>query len=212
MSELDFIYKRHSIRRFTDEDVSNDDIKKIIEAATYAPSGKNLQRWHFIIIKDKDKINDISNIIENKNKELSSYLKNEDDDKSLTRFLKYHTVFKNAPVLILIFGGSYIPAGYKALKAKGASENEINELLKPSVASQNIASAMENLQLAAANLGYGGCWMTGPLYAKKEITEYIGFNKKDYSLMAMTPLGVPIKKELKSPSRKPLSDVMTIIE
>ena len=43
MEALDFIYKRHSVRKFKEGDVPNEDIRKIINAATYAPSGKNRQ-------------------------------------------------------------------------------------------------------------------------------------------------------------------------
>jgi len=71
---------------------------------------------------------------------------------------------------------------------------------------------MENLQLASAQMGYGTCWMTGPLYAKEEITEYIGFQKDGYFLAAMTPIGVPVDGDIKSPPRKPVGDVLTIIE
>lgn len=212
MTNLDFIYKRKSVRKFTDETVSNEDIKILIQTATQAPSGKNLQNWHFIVIKDKEKIEEIAKIVEKKNSELATYLHNEEDKKNLTKFLKYHTIFRNAPTLVLVYAGSYIPAGYKALKAKGASSEEIHNLLKPSPGVQNIAAAMENLQLAAANMGYGTCWMTGPLYAKEDITEYIGFEKEDYFLAAMTPLGIPADIEIKSPPRKPVEEVLTIIE
>lgn len=212
MENLNFIYKRKSIRKFTDEEVSNEDIKTLIKAATQAPSGKNIQNWHFVVIKDKEKINNIAQIVENKNNELSSYLDDGNDKKNLTKFLKYHTIFKNAPILILAYAGPYISAGFKALEAKGASKKEIDNFLKPSPGVQNIAAAMENLHLSASAMGYGSCWITGPLYAKEEITKFIGFNKEDYFLTAMTPLGVPADIEVKSPPRKPIEEVLTIIE
>ncbi len=57
--------------------------------------------------------------------------------------------------------------------------DEIHTLLKPSPGVQNVAAAMENLLLAAANMGYGGCWMTGPNYASEEICEVLDLKKKD---------------------------------
>lgn len=212
MTKLDFIYKRKSIRQFKKENIDNEDIKTIIKAATQAPSGKNEQGWHFIVIKNKEKINQIASIVEKKNGELASYLNDENDKKNLTKFLKYHTIFKNAPIIILAYAKNYIPAGYKALKAKGASQEEIHDLLRPSPGVQGISAAMENLQLAAASMDYGTCWMTGPLYAAKEISEYIGFDKENYFLAAMTPLGVPANENVISPPRKPLEEVLTIIE
>jgi len=212
LSSLDFIYKRHSIRKFKDQDVPMEDIKELLKAATYAPSGKNLQNWHFVIIKNKDKIEEIAKIVERKNAELASYAKDEEAKKTFTKYVKYHTVFRNAPVLILFFAGPYPATGLEFLKAKGASSEEIHNLLRPAPGIQNIAAAMENFLLAAANTGYGGCWMTGPNYASKEIEEYVGFKKEGFYLAALTPLGVPVETELKSPPRKPVDEVMTVIE
>jgi len=42
------------MRRFTDKPVSDEFINNIIEAGTWAPSGKNNQPWKFAIIRDKD--------------------------------------------------------------------------------------------------------------------------------------------------------------
>lgn len=212
MENLDFIYNRHSIRKFKDQDVPMEDIKELIRAATQAPSGKHLQNWHFVVIKSKEKIEGIARIIEKKNEELASYALDEEMKKNFTKYLRYQTIFRNAPVLILVFAGPYPATGLDILKAKGASSKEIHNLLKPSPGIQNIAAAMENLLLAAAATGYGGCWMTSTNYAANEIEEYIGFKKEGYFLAAMTPLGVPEESELKSPRRKAIEEVMTIIE
>ena len=53
-SILDVIKSRHSVRKFTDQPVSDEDLNAILEAARWAPSGTNKQPWHFIIIKNKD--------------------------------------------------------------------------------------------------------------------------------------------------------------
>lgn len=212
MGNLDFIYKRHSVRKFKEDTVPVEDIKEIIKAATYAPSGKNLQNWHFIILKNKSKIEEMAKIVNDKSEKLANSVKNEDKKQSFLKKMKYYTIFKNAPVVILIYAGPYPNTGLNLLKENGASNEEINELLKPCPGIQNIAAAMENLQLAAANMGYGTCWMTSPMFASSEITKYIEFDKKDYFLAAITPLGVPKETELKSPPRKPIEDVMTIIE
>lgn len=54
MNLFDLIKTRRSIRRFTDEPVPDEFINKVIEAGTWAPSGKNNQPWKFAIIKDAD--------------------------------------------------------------------------------------------------------------------------------------------------------------
>lgn len=212
MSNLDFIYKRHSVRKFKDRDVPVEDLKEILKAATYAPSGKNLQNWHFVVIKNKEKINQLAEIVEKKNEELASSTSDEELSKSFRKYVKYHTVFKNAPIVILVYAGPYPITGIDLLKSKGLSNEELEYYSKPSPGIQNIAAAMENLLLAAANMGYGTCWMTGPIYAGKEIENFIGLKKEDYHLASITPLGVPEDSKIISPPRKPLEDVITIID
>lgn len=70
---------------------------------------------------------------------------------------------------------------------------------------------MENLLLAASNMGYGTCWMTGPIFAIDVIENHIDFKKERYELVAMTPLGVPTEEKIIQPSRKSLEEVVTYL-
>jgi len=47
------IKSRRTIRKFTEEDVSDETVRKIIEAGMLAPSAGNMQSWEFIIVRDK---------------------------------------------------------------------------------------------------------------------------------------------------------------
>ncbi len=47
------IKKRRSVRDFKKEDINFDIIKNSVLAAGTAPSGANLQPWHFVVIKNK---------------------------------------------------------------------------------------------------------------------------------------------------------------
>ncbi len=211
MNTLDFIYKRHSVRNFKEAAVPNEDIREIIRAATYAPSGKNQQNWHFIVVKNRSIIEKISAAIEAKGKKMVEGLP-EEKTKDFLKYLPFYSFFTKAPVTVLVFAGPYPTTGEELLRAKNASEEEIAALGKHHPGIQNVAAAVENLLLAAANLGYGTCWMTGPNFAAKEIQEAVGFEREGYYLAAMTPLGVPEEKELTSPKRKPLEEVLEILE
>jgi nitroreductase len=48
------IQDRRSIREWTEEPISDQDLAKILEAGRLAPSGENAQPWRFIIVKDAD--------------------------------------------------------------------------------------------------------------------------------------------------------------
>ncbi len=51
---LEIIETRRSIRKYTNENISDEKIKKILKTAMYAPSAINGQCWEFIVIKDMD--------------------------------------------------------------------------------------------------------------------------------------------------------------
>lgn len=78
METLDVIYKRRSIREFTDEKVTEDEIMTLLKAAFSAPTAVNAQPWEFIVVTDND-------ILDNMKKQLI--------------FARY-----NAPLAIVVLG------------------------------------------------------------------------------------------------------------
>lgn len=53
METLDAIYKRRSIREYSDKHVSRDDIMTVLKAGFSAPTAVNGQLWEFVIIDEK---------------------------------------------------------------------------------------------------------------------------------------------------------------
>jgi nitroreductase len=53
MMVLDVIRKRRSTRKYKSTPVSEDVFLRVMEAARLAPSGKNLQPWHFVVVKNQ---------------------------------------------------------------------------------------------------------------------------------------------------------------
>ncbi len=51
---MNIIFKRRSIRKYTDKKISEKDIKLMLKAGMSAPSSKNTMPWEFIVIDDKD--------------------------------------------------------------------------------------------------------------------------------------------------------------
>lgn len=49
---LETIQQRRTIRRYTDEDVTDDQVKGLLLAGMSAPSFLNRRPWHFVIIRD----------------------------------------------------------------------------------------------------------------------------------------------------------------
>lgn len=209
MKSIDIIFQRRSVRKFEKTKVDDSDLRKMLEAAIEAPSAKNLQNWHFVVLKNKEKIEQLEKIIVSKNKELSELLDGDKKDKFL-KFCKYATIFKEAPVTILVYAGDYTPTGLREVEALGDLETA-GHIKNAAPGIHGVAAALQNFMLEASSLGYGTCWMTSPNYALKEIEEFIDLQKENYHLVAITPLGVP-EYIGQRPPRKSIDEVSTIID
>lgn len=53
------IFERRSIRRFTDEDISDENLVKLVRAGIWAPTAGNIQPWIFFCIKKPEQIHNI---------------------------------------------------------------------------------------------------------------------------------------------------------
>ena len=164
MENLSFIYNRKSIRKFKNIEVKEEDIIKMLDAAIHAPSPKNQQTWHFTVIQNNELINKIADIVTKNHINLAEMAKEEKQRKIMMSLLSYYTCFKNAPVLIIVYSKEYYMIEEKILSDNNASEEVINELRFPNSAAQGIGAAIENFLLAATELGYGTCYMTGPTH------------------------------------------------
>lgn len=79
MDVLEAIYGRRSVRRYTDEPVTREEVLEIIRAGSWAPSGLNNQPWRFAVVRDGEK------------------------RKALAGLTKYRHIVEGAPVSIAVF-------------------------------------------------------------------------------------------------------------
>mgnify|MGYP000285941450 CR=1 FL=1 len=55
MKKTDMIFERRSIRSYTGEPVSQEDLRLILKAGMAAPSARNSRPWEFIVIQNRAK-------------------------------------------------------------------------------------------------------------------------------------------------------------
>lgn len=60
MVELDTLFARRSIRKFTPKPVSDENIKKLLEAAMAAPSAGNRKPWHFLVTTKRETLDKLA--------------------------------------------------------------------------------------------------------------------------------------------------------
>ncbi|MDR3128716.1 MAG: nitroreductase family protein [Tannerellaceae bacterium] len=54
------IRRRRSIRQFTDEPLTDNEVETILRAALMAPSSKNSTPWTFVVVSDKEKLRQLA--------------------------------------------------------------------------------------------------------------------------------------------------------
>lgn len=60
METWDAIRTRRNVRRFADRPIRPEDIDRIVAAAALAPSSMNEQRWMFVVIQEKEMLDELS--------------------------------------------------------------------------------------------------------------------------------------------------------
>lgn len=58
----DFLLSRRSVRKFSDEPVPDELIRRAIDIARFAPSAHNAQPWSFLVVKDREKLEKLAKI------------------------------------------------------------------------------------------------------------------------------------------------------
>ncbi len=56
----ELLKKRRSMRKFTDEELSQDEVVTLLKAALMAPSSKRSNSWQFVVVDDKEKLEKLS--------------------------------------------------------------------------------------------------------------------------------------------------------
>ena len=54
------VRRRRSIRQFTDEPLTKDEIQELMKAALMSPSSKSKRPWHFVVVDDKQDLESLS--------------------------------------------------------------------------------------------------------------------------------------------------------
>jgi len=62
METIKAILTRRSIRKYSENIIPEEYYELLFKAAMHAPSGRNRQPWHFIIVNDRDRLNKLAEV------------------------------------------------------------------------------------------------------------------------------------------------------
>jgi nitroreductase len=62
METFDAITSRRNIREYEDRPIPADSLERILEAGRRTPSSSNRQRWDFVVVQDRDRLDRLSQV------------------------------------------------------------------------------------------------------------------------------------------------------
>ena len=181
---LDCIRARRSTRQFQERQIEVEDLKALLEAAIWAPSGGNNQSWLFTAIQNKDILLKINQLVR---EGFGHWIPDDDYPGKLTAKAnaqrKDYNFYYHAPTLIIASN-------------KSNYEN----------AMADCALALENIFLAAQSIGLGSCYLNQLHWLRNDagVRDFLfelGI-PREHTLCSAAAIG-QIEKESAPPARKP---------
>jgi len=205
MELIQAIEMRTSVRSFLSDPVPLDVIRRIIRLGGLAPSVNNYQPWSFILITNKKVLNDMADVIREKYENLpSKESKFSENVKNQVEW--YSTFFTKAPALLAV-----VLEEYETVLEKGVdmSHEKINEIRNyPDI--QSTGACIQNILLAAVDLGYGACWLSGPMVARENIEKMLDI-KPPSRLLSFIAIGKP-SKDFKPKEKENLAERIRVMD
>lgn len=171
MDIYELMRKRRSIRKYKSDPVPRALLERILEAASWAPSGKNMQNWRFFVLQghyrdeylqySQKSWDTIRPVLEKRLK------------PSLYQFTeRFFYTLGEAPVVIFAY-------------------NKPDPEENPQTSMGSVYMAVQNLLIAAEAEGLGTCAMGSPLEVKEEVDCFLGVAGTDLELICGITVGYP---------------------
>ena len=195
---MQIIKRRRSIRDFLPDKCKPGQIRKLIEAARWAPSAHNSQPWRFLLLdreEEKDRlVGAMSSAFRRVlRKDLHPPAEIEDRVRKSSRCLKA------VPFLILVCLCREDCRPYPDRRRKRLEE---------ALAHQGIGAAVQNILLRATSLRLGSCWISAPLFCPQAVRKALIF-PKNWEPVALIAVGRP-KRAGKQGTRHELQRILMV--
>jgi F420 biosynthesis protein FbiB-like protein len=148
------IKDRRSVKEYSSKEISKEILLRILEAGRWAPSAHNAQPWRFIVIKNSDLKHKLAEDMARRwNKDLG---KNGISKKRRESLIEASVeLFGNAPIVLV---------ACLTMEDMDEYSDDQRKKIEYVMAVQSVASAIENVLLAAHSEGLGSCWFCAPLF------------------------------------------------
>ena len=202
---------RRSVRQFSPEIPPRELVLRAIEAATHAPSGMNKQPWRFVVIANAGVKTEMVARVSREIETILALLAGDEYADRVADYLRnYATLFRSAPVVIAVLYREYGQVIASLLERSNlAYADNQEEAANPAM--QSVSAAIQNLQLGAHAVGLATCWMTAPLFARRQLHALLDV-EEPWQLAAILPIGYAASVNNNGPRRLRLDRVVRFIE
>ena len=181
-----------SVRLFTDEPVSDEQLERIMRMAQFAPNGSNDQRYRFIVVRDAEQRAAVGRLYRDG---ILHAMGLDSIDEAVVQAA--NEGYMRREVVALAKG---MPTTPPVLIFAGGTTNGHSE------PGASVFPAVQNLCLAAWAMGLGTIITTAWQRNEAEVREVLGV-PDDLYLGALIPLGHPARK-YGPPKRGPLEEII----
>ncbi len=194
-SSLEWMRTRRSIRRFSPQGVEADLVRKVLQAATWAPSAHHRQPWRFVVLSTAQSRRTLDDAMsEDFRRDLQADGLSPEQVES--QVVRSNQRILEAPVVILLCLDCSVGDAYPDARRLQA---------EAMMGVQGVAMAGENLLLAAHALGLGGVWVCAPLFAQESVRRALNLEEQ-WQPQGLVLLGYPARIPKLRP-RQPLDEV-----
>jgi len=191
MELYDAIMTTRAMRRLSnDPPVTDEEIEHCLRAATQAPSGGNVQPWHFVVVTDPDQRERIAQVYQRAERRYMRAMlamlppfRSDAEERSFMRGvdLTHHLAEHLAEVPLVLF----CLASYPYTLSDDEGPIDIGTL------HASVLPAVQNFMLAARDIGLGTTLTTVFRVYQDEVKELVGLSDR-HDIVALVPIGRPV--------------------
>jgi len=187
-----------------DRPVPRELIEECVDLATQAPTGRNRQRWHFIVVTDRSRIKALADIWRHATavaqgtpltrrdvERMSAHPRSM--ERVMDGFTHLHDNLHRVPAIV-------IPAVEGRTDRAGVTEQAGTW--------GSILPAVWSFMLAARERGLGTVWTTGQAALEREMAAFLKVPHKRVMLAAFIPLAYTLGTDFKPAKRVPREQVL----
>lgn len=201
-----------SARQYTEQPVDDQTLYRILDNARFASSGGNRQGWHVIVVRDREKREQLTHLLQPVMRHYQLMARagenpfNTIDDSTVEAPDEESSTSINSPLVQPLLDAPLLLLVLVDLKVVASMDKDLDRIGVISGAS--IYPFVWNILLAARSEGLGGVLTTGVAAREGEVQRLFDI-PNHYAVAALLPIGYPIK-QLTKLRRNEVSEFVSI--